>query len=241
MTFPRSTLVSNVLHLLHLLHLLELLHGALLEARRAWLVTRFAELVEDTARFMASFVEVRSGTYHVPAPVMPAQQFYDARATEDPTFELAYWWYGLEIAQSWRERLGLERDERWRHIRDNLAAPHRKDGLCTAVATEPHLRRDDHPSLLCALGLARARSAAATTGAQVSALTGRPGSTTVGAPAAPSSNVRIPPGSVNRLSPAGASPKRWAARWSAQRRIVVTVSGMASPCRAAKARAEPVG
>lgn len=139
----------------HPLYLLELLHRSGQEDQRTQLVTRFAELVEETARFMVSFVEERSGTYHLPAPVMPAQEFYDAKTTEDPTFELAYWWYGLEIAQSWRERLGLERDKRWQQVQDNLAAPHRdpQRGTYTAIATEPHLRRDDHPSLLCALGV----------------------------------------------------------------------------------------
>jgi hypothetical protein len=137
----------------HPLYLLELLHRTLPQDQRPALVARFAELVGETARFMASFVEERSGTYHLPAPVMPAQEFYDAKTTEDPTFELAYWWYGLEIAQSWRERLGLDRDEQWQQIQDNLAAPHQRDGIYTAVATEPYLRRDDHPSLLCALGV----------------------------------------------------------------------------------------
>ncbi|MER6960108.1 hypothetical protein [Streptomyces sp. NPDC000618] len=137
----------------HPLYLLELLHRARPEHQRMELVARFAELVEETARFMASFVEERSGTYHLPAPVMPAQEFYDAKTTEDPTFELAYWWYGLEIAQSWSERLGLERNKHWQHIQDHLAAPHQRDGRYTATATEPYLRRDDHPSLLCALGV----------------------------------------------------------------------------------------
>jgi hypothetical protein len=137
----------------HPLYLLELLHRAQPAEKRPELVARFAELVGETARFMASFVEERSGTYHLPAPVMPAQEFYDARTTEDPTFELAYWWWGLEIAQSWRVRLGGERDKQWQHIQDNLAAPHQRHGRYTAVASEPYLRRDDHPSLLCALGV----------------------------------------------------------------------------------------
>ncbi|MEU1515125.1 hypothetical protein ABZ490_23760 [Streptomyces sp. NPDC005811] len=137
----------------HPLYLLELLHRARPEDKRPELVARFAELVEETARFMASFVDERDGAFHLPAPVMPAQEFYDARTTEDPTFELAYWWWGLEIAQTWRERLGQERDKRWQQIQDNLAAPHQRDSRYTAVATEPFLRRDDHPSLLCALGV----------------------------------------------------------------------------------------
>ncbi|MEV4112710.1 hypothetical protein [Nonomuraea sp. NPDC049695] len=134
----------------HPLYLLELLYRSKPSPE---LVTRFAELVEETATFMASFVEERDGAYHLPAPLVPAQEFYDAKTTEDPTFELAYWWWGLEIAQSWRERLGLKREENWQHIQDNLARPHQRDGVYTAIATEPYLRRDDHPSLLCALGV----------------------------------------------------------------------------------------
>ncbi|MBZ3905491.1 hypothetical protein [Streptomyces griseiscabiei] len=134
----------------HPLYLLELLHRARPESD---VVTRFAELVEDTAAFMASFAEERDGAYHLPAPLLPAQEFYDATTTEDPTFELAYWWWGLEIAQRWRERTGRERDKRWQRVQDGLALPHRRDGRYTAVATEPYLKRDDHPSLLCALGV----------------------------------------------------------------------------------------
>ena len=55
-----------------------------------------AEVVEQAARFMASFAEERDGAYHLLPPVIPAQECYDMSATEDPTFELAYWWWGLE-------------------------------------------------------------------------------------------------------------------------------------------------
>ncbi|GGX30899.1 hypothetical protein [Streptomyces lomondensis] len=137
----------------HPLYLLELLYRGRADESRKELVERFAELVEETARFMASFVEDRDGTYHLPAPLVPAQEFYDARSTEDPTFELAYWWWGLEIAQRWRERLGLPRHTQWRRVQDGLAPPRRDRGVYAAIGTEPYLRRDDHPSLLCALGV----------------------------------------------------------------------------------------
>ncbi|MFG2961227.1 hypothetical protein ACGF5O_46855 [Streptomyces sp. NPDC048291] len=136
----------------HPLYLLELLHRSRPAGEHRQLVARFAELVEETASFMASFVEERDGAYHLPAPLVPAQEFYDATTTEDPTFELAYWWWGLEIAQRWRERAGRERDKQWQRIQDGLVAPHQLAGLYTAIATEPYLRRDDHPALLCALG-----------------------------------------------------------------------------------------
>lgn len=137
----------------HPLYLLELLWRASSPAKQAALVEEFAELVQETATFMAAFTEERDGVFHLPSPVMPAQEFYDAAATEDPTFELAYWWWGLEIAQSWRERGGHPRQEHWARVQDNLARPRTYGDRYDAVATEPYLRRDDHPSLLAAFGL----------------------------------------------------------------------------------------
>ncbi|MGW3955529.1 hypothetical protein ACWEKM_32430 [Streptomyces sp. NPDC004752] len=133
----------------HPLYLVELLHRRQSEDTRQALVTRSAELVEETAAFMADFVEERDRVFHLPAPPVPAQEFYDAASTEAPTFELAYWWWGLEIAQRRRERAGRERDKQWQRVQDGL--PHcQRDGPYTAIAPKPYLRRDDHPALLCA-------------------------------------------------------------------------------------------
>jgi hypothetical protein len=117
------------------------------------LLDDLAEIVEETAAFMASFVEPYGGEFHLAPPLIPAQECYDRRSTTDPTFELAYWWFGLEIAQRWRERRGLDRDPRWADVQDRLARPHQEGGRYTAIANEPYLRRDDHPSLLAALGV----------------------------------------------------------------------------------------
>jgi hypothetical protein len=137
----------------HLLYLLELLYRGRGARHRATALTRrFGELAEESARFMASFAEERDGTWHLPAPIVPAQEAYKAPSTEDPTFELAYWWWGLEIAQRWRDRRGKERSEQWQCIQDGLARPRTEQARYTAIATEPYLRRTDHPSLLCALG-----------------------------------------------------------------------------------------
>ncbi|MFD3606352.1 hypothetical protein ACFWVH_49235, partial [Streptomyces sp. NPDC058656] len=58
----------------HPLYLLELLYGVLGVPERERLVARFTELVEETALFMASFVEHRDDGYHLPAPLVPAQE-----------------------------------------------------------------------------------------------------------------------------------------------------------------------
>ncbi|MEV6350604.1 hypothetical protein [Actinoplanes sp. NPDC051851] len=137
----------------HPLYLLELLHRSAGAEAGAELVERFAVLVEETAAFMADFAQERDGAFHLLPPLLAAQEFYDATTVEDPTFEVAYWWYGLEIAQRWRERRGLARDQRWKHLQESLARPRQDGGCYAAVATEPYLTRDDHPSLLCALGV----------------------------------------------------------------------------------------
>ncbi|GAA1930816.1 hypothetical protein GCM10009775_23590 [Microbacterium aoyamense] len=137
----------------HILHLLESVWSASSDFDRRRLLDDYAEIVCETATFMAAFAEERAGAFHLGPPIMPAQEFYDPRATTDPTFELAYWWWGLEIAQRWRERAGLARDDHWARVQDGLDAPYVDGGRYAAVASREPLRRDDHPSLLMALGV----------------------------------------------------------------------------------------
>ena len=137
----------------HIIHMLELVWQASATGHREQLIAEYGELVAETATFMAAFAEERDGLFHLGAPIMPAQEFYDARTTTDPTFELAYWWWGLDVAQQWRIRAGEERDAGWQAVQDRLAAPLRDGDRYAAVATREPLRRDDHPSLLMALGV----------------------------------------------------------------------------------------
>ena len=137
----------------HILYLLELAWRASAESRRAALVQEYADIVEETAVFMADFADDVDGVLHLGPPVMPAQEFYDAHTTRDPTFELAYWWWGLEVAQRWQERLGLGRSTVWDDVQARLAKP-RQHGACyAAIDSDAALRRDDHPSLVAALGV----------------------------------------------------------------------------------------
>jgi len=54
-----------------------------------------------------AFFDKRTSRYVLGPPVIPAQENYPAAETWNPTFELSYWSYGLKVAQTWRERLGL--------------------------------------------------------------------------------------------------------------------------------------
>ncbi len=47
----------------------------------------------------------------------------------DTVFDLAYWRWGLDAANRWRERLGLSRDPHWDEIRDKLAPLPTFDGV----------------------------------------------------------------------------------------------------------------
>lgn len=136
----------------HILYLLELVWTASPPGHRDRLQERFGALVAQTAEFMAAFPEDRDGALHLGPPIMPAQEFYDSSTTTDPTFELAYWWWGLEIAQRWRERAGQRRDDTWANAQHQLARPKIVAGRYAAVDTDEPMRRDDHPSLLMAYG-----------------------------------------------------------------------------------------
>ncbi len=69
---------------------------------------RYAPLVAESAAFMADFAYYDSTRQErVLGPgVIAAQERFGADTTFNTTFELAYWKWGLEVAQQWRERPG---------------------------------------------------------------------------------------------------------------------------------------
>ena len=92
---------------------------------------RFREIVFQTADFMASFAQLNpeDGKYHLCQPLIPAQEIFPPAETNDPPFELAYWRYGLTVAQKWRERLDMSPDHNWQQVIDNLAPIPSSDGF----------------------------------------------------------------------------------------------------------------
>ena len=118
---------------------------------------RYQELVFETAEFMASYAAWDAATrrYVLGPPLIPAQESYTAlrRQVINPTFELAYWHWGLSVAQQWRERLGLPREPRWDKVIAGLSRPTVRNGLYAAIEIEPFTIYADHPSMLAALGV----------------------------------------------------------------------------------------
>ncbi len=115
------------------------------------------ETVFESAEFMASYAVWDAATrrYVLGPPLIPAQESYSKirRRVTNPTYELAYWHWGLTTAQRWRERLGLPRNAEWDRVIQGLARPLIRNGIYTAIEEEPFTVYNDHPSMLCALGV----------------------------------------------------------------------------------------
>ncbi|MBD2845691.1 glycoside hydrolase family 65 [Paenibacillus sp. IB182496] len=116
------------------------------------------EIVLRTAEFMASFAQwdAQGERYVLGPPVIPAQENHAPTDTLNPTYELEYWAQGLALAQTWRERLGLTRDEAWDRILSRLSPLPVRDGVYLAHERCPDTYEafnQDHPSMLNAYGV----------------------------------------------------------------------------------------
>ncbi|MFD0206792.1 MULTISPECIES: hypothetical protein [Saccharothrix] len=134
----------------HLIHLAELVRRS--GDRGA--VARYGECVLETAAFMADFAVATEAGYALGPPLVPAQEsYYRERArVVNPTFELAYWAWALRVAQRWRVWSGSAEDPLWTAVADGLVRPTVRDGRYAAIGTPPWTVREDHPSMLYALG-----------------------------------------------------------------------------------------
>jgi len=121
---------------------------------------RFEPIVSNTAEFMASyaFFDSAAKRYVLGPPLQCSQEIFPRERTMNPTFELTYWRWGLQIAQRWRERMHLARFDKWDKIVNQLAMPATEDGkyLFAETATGTYTDKKwvkDHPSVLAALGM----------------------------------------------------------------------------------------
>jgi protein-glucosylgalactosylhydroxylysine glucosidase len=116
---------------------------------------QYKEIVFETAAFMASYIhwDDSSEAFVLGPPLIPAQENYKPDQAWNPTYELCYWYWGLETAQKWRQRLGMEIEGRWQNILNNFSLLPERDGIYTAIKPEPYTNTTDHPSMLAALGV----------------------------------------------------------------------------------------
>jgi hypothetical protein len=105
---------------------------------------------------LASFVVDVDGRYVLGPPMKSAQENNDTNFTRNPTFELAYWRFGLETAQRWRERRGRPRNKQWDDVLARLAPAPQKDGryLYHDGLDDTYTKWNwEHPAIVGALGM----------------------------------------------------------------------------------------
>ena len=119
---------------------------------------KYREVVFESAKFLASFayLDPKTDRYVLGPPIKNVSESSGANLTQNPTFELAYWYYALKVAQQWRERLGLAPDPKWADVIAKLAKlPVSPEGLYVEIETFPDIyqHKGGAPnSMLMALG-----------------------------------------------------------------------------------------
>ena len=94
---------------------------------------KYAEQVEATAEFMADFVsyDAKRQQYDLKGSTA-MQECMTKDISFNQPFELAYWQYGLSLANQWRERMGKPRDKGWDNIIAGLSKLPEVQGIYTA-------------------------------------------------------------------------------------------------------------
>ena len=139
----------------HFIYMAELLYRS---KPNSAVLNKYKKLLFATADFMASFPSYNAQTkrYNLGKGLIPAQECFDAAKTFNPTYELAYWSWALEVAQQWKKRLGLGRDKKWDEVIKNLAPLPQANGVYLATESTPDCYSDtskylvDHPAVLAA-------------------------------------------------------------------------------------------
>lgn len=116
----------------------------------------YQDVIFQTAEFMASYARWNAdeGYFELGPPLISAREF-NARQYEqnkNGAFELAYWQWGLDKANEWRQRLGMSVNTRWDAVARQLAPLPVREGVY--IEQEQTITDDGgHPCMLGALGI----------------------------------------------------------------------------------------
>ncbi len=121
---------------------------------------KYQVLVQETADFMVSFAHLDedAGRRVLGPPLIPVQETHKPEITRNPPFELAYFQWGLQLADSWRNRLRKAHvGEDYLEAARQLSPLPLRDGAYIAHERCPHTFtrapfNRDHPAMLGALG-----------------------------------------------------------------------------------------
>lgn len=140
-------------------HLICMLDFACENQENKELLQKYWILVRESAVFMADFVVLNeeTGRYDLVAPIIPAQERFDAATVKNPTYETAYWRYGLETAAKFAKQLGYnEEAQEWMAVSEKMAQLPVGDGMylsCENCKDNFTQKNIDHPSMLAAYGV----------------------------------------------------------------------------------------
>ncbi|KAM7222022.1 Six-hairpin glycosidase-like protein [Rhypophila decipiens] len=121
---------------------------------------RWDDIITETADYMASYAYFNSstGVYDLGPPMYPVSENTNPNATLNPTFELAYWRFGLDIAIRWKSRLNQTIPPAWLVVRDNIAPLPVINNTYAVYEGIPQMWTDnatvnDHPAMAGIYGL----------------------------------------------------------------------------------------
>lgn len=142
----------------HVMHFAEYFYR---EAPHNKTLQEWDDVITASADFMASYAWWNETTrvYDLGPPMYPVSENTNPNATLNPTFELAYWRFGLDIACQWKKRQGISIPEKWLDVRDNLAQFPIIDNAYAVYENIPAMWRNgsttlqDHPAMAGIYGL----------------------------------------------------------------------------------------
>ena len=105
------------------------------------ILEKYRDVVFESAKFLASFavLDPKTNRYVLGPPIKNVSEKAGVNDTQNPTFELAYWYYGLSVAQTWRARLGLPPEPHWADVMAKLSKLTVSDGKYVEIETEPEI------------------------------------------------------------------------------------------------------
>lgn len=121
---------------------------------------KWDEVLTGIADFMASYAfwNATTGVYDLGPPMYPVSENTKPNATINPTFELAYWRFGLDVAAKWRVRQNKTVPEEWTHVYEHLAPFPVENGTYVTYEGIPDMwatpeYTEDHPGILGIYGV----------------------------------------------------------------------------------------
>jgi len=117
---------------------------------------KYKDIVFETAKFMASYAAWNESRkcFELGPPLISAREYSTStyEQNKNPTFELAYWRWGLLTANEWRKKLGMPPEPKWEQVANQLAPWPIRNGVY--IEQETTLADDGgHPCMLGAFGI----------------------------------------------------------------------------------------